>query len=82
MVAVNDATNGIDLLFGKEIRLSVAVYPRLVQYSLRGGTPDSVNIRESYLYALVFGQINACDSCQCLPSILIPDAACAEDSHR
>ena len=61
VVAINDAANRVDLLFGEKVCLGIAV-----------------NFGDSF----ILGQINARNPCQLLPSVIIPDAACAEDSHR
>ena len=82
VITIDDSTDSVDLLFCQKIGLGIPVHIGLVQNPLRRGTTNAINVGKSYLNSLIFWQINACNPCQWLPSVIIPDVACGGDSHR
>jgi len=75
-VAVYEFADTVDICCREVVRLDIGIDLQLAQYPLRSTPADSINIGKTDLYAFVFRQIYASNSCQC-PSSSILVAACA-----
>jgi hypothetical protein len=66
-VALDHFTERFDLRLGQVFDAFVWIHARLIQNLAARGPADSINIRETYLYALVSWQVNPCDTCHYTP---------------